>query len=501
MSRRTVAGLRWSYVDAVANAAIMFAWTAASSRLLEPTVFGLVAVANLVVTFGMFFARMGVAQALVQKPQITRDDVRASLTSGTLTGLVCFGLLWLAAPAAAAFFNKPEVVPLLRILGLSFVVTGLGMTSQGLLRRALRFRELALIGIAANVVASALGIALALADAGEASLITYALSSTVVTLVLSFSRARHTLRPTLSVRPFAALYSFGARVSLIRFLEFWAKNLDTVIVGRYLSTAALGQYSRAYVLVSLPLNRYLASALTTVLFPAFSTIQTDEERLKRGFLSAMGISAVVLLPITAGMAVAAGEIVGVVLGPGWEGAARIVPLFALGFGFNILTRLTELLCEARAELNRNLALQIGYLGVLAVALLLAAPHGVVALAGVLLGGEIVRHVGFATLVQSLLQLRARDFWLVYVPAGFAAAVVGVSTAGARLVLLATGAPIVVILLGEVVAGGLGLAVGIRCNPVSDVRRMLAQRLRNAGLIAPDRALVSRVANAVLGGAA
>jgi len=501
LSRQTVAGLRWSSLDALCNGLILVGWTAASSRLLDPEVFGLMAVANLVVNFGTFFARMGVAQALVQKERISDDDIRATFTSGVLTGVFCFAALWLAAPALSTVFAKPEVTSLLRVLGASFLFTGLAMTSMGLLRRQLRFREIAIVGIVSNLLSSLLGIALAVTGAGVWSLIAYALSSPVFMLVLSYSRARHSLRPTFAISPFRSLYSFGARVSVLRMLEFFARNLDTITVGRYMTAAVLGQYSRAYVLVNLPLNRYLASSLNSVLFPTFSSIQSDTPRLKRGLLSALSLGAVVIHPICAGMAVAAPEIVATVLGPQWDVAAQIVPLFALGIGFNVLTRAIELLCEARGELNRNLGLQIAYVLALGAALVLVSPYGVVTMAAVLLVGEVVRHIGFVLLARSLLDLNIRDLWQAYAPAFFAASVVAALTAVVRMLLLAAGLPAALVLVAEIGAGALGLALAIRLNPVPEVRQLLAARLRNAGLLTARRSPITRMARVILGPAA
>ena len=93
------------------------AYTATVSRLLEPTEFGLMAMANLVALFGQFFARMGLASALVQKTELSDDEVRAASTAGIVLGLMCMGLVWLLAPAVGGLFHTPEVAPVLRGLG------------------------------------------------------------------------------------------------------------------------------------------------------------------------------------------------------------------------------------------------------------------------------------------------------------------------------------------------------------------------------------------------
>jgi len=190
-----------------------------------------------------------------------------------------------------------------------------------------------------------------------------------------------------------------------------------------------------------------------------------------------------------------------VLGPQWDVAAQIVPLFALGIGFNVLTRMIEMLCEARAELNRNLGLQLGYVLTLGAALVMASPYGVVIMAVVLLVGEVVRHIGFVLLAGSLLSLSFRDLWQAYAPAFFAAGVVAALTAVVRTLLLAAGIPAPLVLIAEIAAGAIGLALAIRLNPVPAVRQLLAARLRNAGLLTARRSLTARVAGILLGPAA
>jgi O-antigen/teichoic acid export membrane protein len=501
LSHTTFAGLRWSYVDAIGNALIQLVWVSLSSRLLPTEVFGLMAVAALTVQFGMFFSRMGVAHALVQRQEITDDDVRASATSGLVTGLLCFGVLWVAAPwVGAAVFSdpQPEVVGLLRVLGVSFVLTGLAMTSHALLRRQLRFRELAVVHVIANAASLVVGVGLLLAGAGVWALVGNSLTTGAVNLVLLYRRSRHPLRPLWAVRPFKALYSFGARVSMLRLMEFVGKNLDTFFVARFMGAALLGQYSRGYQLVLLPLNRFLSNSLSVVLFPSFSSIQDDPDRLRRGFISVLGLGAMVLLPTCAGLAVAAVEFVEVFLGDRWSVAAQLVPWFAVGAGMSILTHMTQVLCEARAELNRNMAIQAGSLVGLAGMLLVAARFGIEAFAIALLLSEVARHLAFLLLARGVVGLTGRDVLGAYVPALVGSLVVAGLVAGARWLLISSGVPLGVVFAGEVAAGTTALVLAVRFNPFSQIRSQLAMRLRAVGVLRADRVWVARTARLVVG---
>ena len=113
------------------------------------------------------------------------------------------------------------------------------------------------------------------------------------------------------------------------------RNLDTFAVGRIAGTAVLGQYSRAYYLVSQPLVAYISQALTSVLFSSLSCIQEDSARLRRAYLSLFSLGCVALFSLCAGIAVAAREIVLVVLGSQWSLAIGLVPWFALAGGCHV----------------------------------------------------------------------------------------------------------------------------------------------------------------------
>ncbi len=124
-------------------------------------------------------------------------------------------------------------------------------------------------------------------------------------------------------------------------LDYIGGNLDTFTVARIASTAVLGQYSRAYYLVFQPLGNYLSAALTNVVFSTLSRIQQDLARLRRAYLSVLSLGNLLLFPLCAGIAVAAPELVLVVLGPQWGPAVGLVPWFALAGGCHVASQLSQ----------------------------------------------------------------------------------------------------------------------------------------------------------------
>jgi O-antigen/teichoic acid export membrane protein len=501
MTAQTASGLSWFYLSTMTLMVANLAYTATISRLLAPAAFGLVAIANLVVLFTQFFAGMGLAPALVQKPELSKDEIRASSTAGIAIGLACLAVVWILAPAIATFLRQPAVVPVLRALGVSFVFTGWSMTGLGLLRRELRFRTLSLISVGTYVFAYlVVGVGLALLGAGVWSLVAASVTSTATHAFCMYAVVRHPLRPVLRWEPYREVCSYGARLSGAYVLDYVGANLDTFTVTRIASTTVLGQYTRAYYLVFQPLSNYLAQALTNVLFSTLSRIQHDLGRLRRAYHSVLSLGNLVLFPACAGIAVAAQELVRVILGPQWTLAVGLVPWFALAGGCHVASQLTQLLADARAELNRSLAVQTGYILGLALLILLALrfrSHGVWVIAAAAAAAEVLRYVGYLALARRVLALTWKRVWQAHFPAAFASASVALAVAATRWAL-AGRAPTLVVLIAEAAAGGLALALSIRLCPLPAIRQELWMRLTAAGVLGEAGGLLRRLPSLLLG---
>ena len=501
MTAQAVSGLRWSSLGYAALLVANVVYTVTMSRLLDPVAFGLMALAQIVVLFVQFFVRMGLASALVQKPELSKEDVRAASTAGVAVGVALYAVLWALAPVISDLFRAPALTPVLRLLGVTFLIEGMSMVGLGLLRRQLRFRELSIITFATYVLGYVVvGISLALLGAGVWSLVVGALVSSGSQMVWQYALLRHPVRPVLQWKPYQYVCGYGMRLSGAHVLDYVGSNLDTFTVGRFASTAVVGQYSRGYYLAVQPLRVYLAQTLTNVLFSHLSRIQEDRVRLRRAYLSMLMLSGLVVFPVCAGMAVAAREFVRVVLGPQWGLAATIVPWFALAAGCSVISALSQMVAEARADLNRSIAVQAAYVVALGAFLLVAVEyrsHGVWVYAAAVVGAEFLRLVGYLGLMRRLVRFTFTDLCASFAPAVFASAAVGLAVTATR-VLLVGAVPTLVVFAAEVVAGALALVLAVRVCPLPAVRRELWLRLTAAGLLGATDGLRRRLARLVLG---
>jgi lipopolysaccharide exporter len=401
---KTMRAIKWSSLSFLTTILLTPLFAAVLARLLTKDEFGLFAIGLSLYVVGQYIADFGIGQALVQKKDLTEEDIRAGFTSSVMLGLLATALAWLLAPVAGHFFNNPDVTPFMRTYACVYVIASLATVSTSLLRRALRFKPLMVAEVGSYIIGQGIfGLGAAYLGFGAYSLIISAAVQGVIQLSVSYFYGRHPFRFTFRPESYRALYAFGGRASLISFLEFLSVNLDTIMIGRFYGLATLGLYNRGYNTVYAPLMG-MARSLTRVLAPSFSVVQHDQAKLRSAYLSGLMALSVLLFSVAACTFISAREIVLVLLGESFLSVVPIVQILALFIPFPVLSNLSAVLAEASARLNTKIAVQSVYLVVLLVSYSAAyrLGWGITGFAGVLVGAGALRSVTYAFVARRII---------------------------------------------------------------------------------------------------
>jgi PST family polysaccharide transporter len=297
------------------------------SRLLTPAEIGVVALAVLVSEFAGLAARLGFGEALVQSTNRTSVTVQATYVAVISTHVPMLLILWGTAPLIASTFGEPELGTMLWALEIKLAFEGLTLVPFSLARRDLAFHTIFKADTAGYVVGT-VGVAIPLAFAGWggwALIVGYIVQAGVRMLVFFVNRP-HPVQLAVDVKALLGVFRYGLGHGIGQILNYAATNADYAIVGRNLSTASLGAYTRAYQMMLIPVT-YMASVAQSIAFPAFSLVQREKERLMSGYLTVSGFVAAVVGPASAFLVVSAPYLVRVLLGPGWD--ATVLPLRVL----------------------------------------------------------------------------------------------------------------------------------------------------------------------------
>ncbi len=324
--------------------------------------------------------RMGIGPAVIQAAELSDDDADFALTFSILMGGTATGVVWIASPAIAALFAKPELTPVLRAVGVSLLFTAVSSTSIGLLSRSMRFKEIAVLESIAYVIGSGVvGITAAYLGFGVWSLVAALLTNSGLKALIAALRAARRIRLRTSLAKRMQLIRFGSRFSLNSFLDYLVANLDTMIAGRLFTADLVGLYNRAFMIANLPMQM-LVSSLTRVMYSTFSKLQTDRVRLASAELRLLAVVGSLTMTICLGMIPAAREIILVLLGPQWLGSVRVLQILLVAVPMNFMSHVLALTFDAVGELKRKTRIQSINLVVLGIALFLLYPLGIAGIA-------------------------------------------------------------------------------------------------------------------------
>src|SRR6266542_2954273 len=344
---RAVSAFTWRFVSESLRFVIQLTVIVILARLVRVEQFGLLALAMVVTNLVFRISEIGIYYAVVQRKDLTDTHIRVAFTLSTLFGLFFMAVVYMTAPLAGALLRNDEVTPILRLMSVIFLFMKLGSTAMGLLHRRLDYRNLLIVELCSYGVGYALvSVALALLGYGVwaiawASVIQFLLRSALLLLL-----SPHPKRPSLASKEARQLLTFGVGSSLSTLANYAAINGDYFVVGRWLGATALGLYSRAYQLMTLPMMQF-TSVIASVLFPVYSMIQDEDARLRRAYLNSVSLSAIIVTPALATLGVAAPEIMIGIFGAEWAGAAAPLAILCAGGSLNTAYSLGDSLARAK----------------------------------------------------------------------------------------------------------------------------------------------------------
>ena len=415
LTQRTLGGIKWSYFSAAAQALVSLLILAILSRLLTPNDFGLLAIAMIFVVLTDTVGKLGIGPAIVQRLDLTDRHIQVGYTLSVALGLILAAALWLLAPLIGEFFSEPIVSSILKALSIVFIITGIGVVSDHLLRRNLRFKQL----MVANILSQSLGygvvtIVMALLGFGVWALVWGTIMRYAILTVAVLAYWPPTFGLCLAKREASDLLRFGTGISFISFFNIIAQQGAPFIIGRWLGAASLGYFTRASRLVSAPVG--LGLVLLNVLFPAMAERQERIDRLSAVYLHGIEVLSLLALPASIMMMVSAPEIVAIVLGGQWEAAVPILQILALASAFQTCNTLNVPSIRAVGAVYREGWRQAVYALIIVGGAWIGSRWGVRGVAAAIVCARVVVHLLMTQLTLSLLRLRWRRLLRCYLPA-------------------------------------------------------------------------------------
>ncbi|HYK11343.1 MAG TPA: oligosaccharide flippase family protein [Gemmatimonadales bacterium] len=431
LDRTLVHGIAWTSVIRWVTQLASWVITLYVAHLLAPSDYGLVGMALIYFGFAQLVCDAGLTGAIVQTRDLEEPQFAAIGTVGGVVGIALCALTLLSAPYVASFFREGRVSGILMVLSLTFPLRGFQILPRGLLARELQFRTLAFMDGIESATVMTTTLIMAVLGAGYWSLVGGPLVGSVTSTVLCYVWRPHRLaipRDFPSLRP-ALRIGWHLLVSNIAWYAY--SNADFTVVGRVLGTAALGAYTLAWTIASVPVDRI--SSLVGRVTPAFfAAVQTDRAGLRR-YLSLLteGL-ALITLPLCLGLFLTAPDFVTAFLGARWNGVTGPLQLLALYAALRSVTLFAPQVLVSTGRSGRSMVFSVLALVILPPVFYVGTRWGP---AGVALGWVTVYPIlvvmSFLRYALRAIEMRWSGYLAALIPAGISAAVMTGGVWGAR----------------------------------------------------------------------
>lgn len=453
--------VRWSVATSAARLVLQLLIQVALARLLGPHVFGVFAIGLVTLTFAGFVAGFGLSWNLMHRTELDESDIRFAWTWQILLGLAALLALQALAPLIAQAMREPAAERVIRWMSLGCLLQAIAAPSTHLLTRALDFRRLGLIQLLGYFTAYAgVGLALAWNQAGVDALVSAWLVHLALVAAASLIVRPHPFKPLLWYDRAREMLGVGQAVFMTNLVNWTLNHLDRLFIGRLLGTWSLGLYNVAYNLANIP-SQILLGALQPAFVAAGAQMRAEPRRLAQAYLQMLSTLIVLGLPTGIGMALWAPDLIALLYGDRWQGAAPVLAWLLAVMPVLAIWGISTPVLWNTGRPHHEWLLQVPLLAVGALLFWLAVPWGLSGAAGAAALLVVIRAV-----VLVLAALRALDLSVnALAPHALRALILGAASGAGLLglqALMEMQSPAMRLLAGAAMpAAVVGLMVGLR----------------------------------------
>ncbi|MCB0543766.1 MAG: lipopolysaccharide biosynthesis protein [Saprospiraceae bacterium] len=328
LKQRTIRGLSWAFIDRFANQISQFIFGIILARLLSPSEYGLIGMLAIFFEIADTFVVAGFSEALIRKKEPTAADYSTVFLVNVFTGIFFYGLLYVSAPGISWFFNEPQLIPIIAVMGTVIIINAFGMVARVPLTKNLDFKSLATISVISNILSGTVAIVLAFKGYGVWSLVWRNITQSLLTTVLVFIFTKPRWGLHFSTESFREIFAFGSKLLASRlFLESY-NNIYYIIIGKFFSARDLGLYTRANGYKDM-FSRTLHNVIQSVSFPALAEIKDDDARLKNAYRRLVQTTTYLTATLMFGLSATADHFILGLIGPKWAEAIPYLRLLSI----------------------------------------------------------------------------------------------------------------------------------------------------------------------------
>lgn len=327
---RVISGFIWRFMERVGAQLVQFVVSIVLARILDPSAYGTVALITVFTTIMQVFVDSGLGNALIQKKNADDIDFSTVFYTNIVFCLFLYAIMWFAAPSIANFYNQPELVPYVRVLSLTIVVSGVKNIQQAYVSRNMLFKRFFFATLAGTIGAAVLGITMALHGAGVWAIIAQQLFNLTVDTCVLWITVKWRPIKAFSFKRLKGLFSYGWKLLVSALLDTGYNNLRQLLIGKIYSSSDLAYYNQGDKFPSVIVNN-INTSIDSVLLPAMSSEQDHKEHVRNMTRRAIKTSTFIMAPLMIGLAACSKEVVSLILTDKWLPCVPYLQIFCFSY--------------------------------------------------------------------------------------------------------------------------------------------------------------------------
>ena len=329
LKEKTINGIGWNTINTVINFAVHFVVSIILARLLSPDDYGLIGIITIFITIADCITISGFFSSLIQKKNANADDYNTMFISNMVSSTLLYLVLFLCAPLIARFFDRPELVNLVRVQSTVLIISAFVLVQRARFFKNMDFKTPAKITVITSIFSGLMGITLAFCGFGVWALVYSTVATSLLSTILNCVFSRWMPNIHFSLKSFKELFGYGWKILISELLDTVWMQLNQTVVGKYYSPATLGQYSRGKGFVDLfATNIY--NVTRGVTFSALSQIQDEKERTKIAFRKMIKVLIFITAICCFGVAAVGKSMVLVLIGEKWLPSVAFLQILCFG---------------------------------------------------------------------------------------------------------------------------------------------------------------------------
>ncbi|UFK97090.1 lipopolysaccharide biosynthesis protein [Kaistella faecalis] len=376
LKKQAVSSMIWTFSQQFGSQLITFAVSVILARLLLPSDFGTIAMFTVVMSIASALVDGGMSSSLIRSTNVDDRDLSTVFWFNFGVAVAMYIIIFFTAPLIADFYKVEILTPVIRVYSLSIIIGSLTAVQGTRFTKAMDFKTLFKIQLPSLIIGALAAVVMAYNGFGIWTLVFYPLIQSVVGGIQLWFYSRWKPLLVFDRAKFKEHFGFGYKMTLSGLLDTVFKNIYTILIGKYFSSADLGYYNRADNLKQLPVNN-LSSALNKVTFPLFSKIKDNNVKLKEVYQKLMKLVIFVIAPVLFLMMVVAEPMIRFLLTEKWLPAIPYLQVLVLsGILYPIHAyNLNILKVKGRSDLF--LKLEFWKKGLQLITLLTSVPYGII----------------------------------------------------------------------------------------------------------------------------